>query len=295
MEKKRSLRRITEKLYGGVHFSWLGIILYAVCAAVLTTVFLVAPIFQNTSFVRMGETLEAWIFFAVIIMANCKTPFESAWKTFVFFLISQPLIYLFQVPFSWQGWGLFQYYRYWLVITILTFPAAFIGWYITRRNWLSVLILAPILAYLGIVACNSAVQCVRHFPRLIFTALFCLLQIALYIMAFFPDFRKKIVGVAVPILAAAVLAFATQEVDVNTAVYLPNSKVLTESAVVQESDSSIHIAIERTGEDSMVRVQASSFGGTEFTIQDGEAVYRYAVDVYEDDGGHTQIRITEVS
>lgn len=295
MQKKCSLKKITDKLYGGIDFSWLGIILYAICAAVLTTVFLVAPIFQNTSFVRMGETLEAWIFFAVIIMANCKTPFESAWKTFVFFLISQPLIYLFQVPFSWQGWGLFQYYRYWLVVTILTFPAAFVGWYITRKNWLSVLILAPVLVYLGIVAYNSAVQCVRHFPRLIFTVLFCLLQIALYITAFFRDHRKKIVGVAVPILAAVVLTFATQEVDVNTAVYLPNSQVLTESAVVQESDSSIHIAIERTGEDSMVRVQASSFGGTEFTIQDGEAVYRYAVDVYEDDGGHTQIRITEIS
>ena len=51
------------------------------------------------------------IMFAMIIISNCKTPKEAAAKTFVFFLISQPLIYLLQVPFSWQGWGLFHYYK----------------------------------------------------------------------------------------------------------------------------------------------------------------------------------------
>lgn len=56
----------------------------------------------------MGETLEAWVFFAVIIIANAKSSLDSALKTFVFFLISQPLIYLLQVPFTWQGWGSFS-------------------------------------------------------------------------------------------------------------------------------------------------------------------------------------------
>lgn len=77
---------------------------------------------------------EAWIFFAVIIMANCKKPLESALKTFVFFLISQPLIYLFQVPFSWMGCELFKFYFYWFKVTLCTFPGAFIGWFITKRK-----------------------------------------------------------------------------------------------------------------------------------------------------------------
>ncbi len=59
---------------------------FAVGTAVISTVFLIVPIFKNTSFMRMGETLEAWIFFAIIIIANCKKPLESALKTFVFFL-----------------------------------------------------------------------------------------------------------------------------------------------------------------------------------------------------------------
>ena len=95
-ENKSILRKITDKVYGGLDMSWRNVILFAVGTAVITTIFLVVPIFKDTSFERMGVTFEAWIFFAVIIMANCKTPLDSALKTFVFFLISQPLIYLFQ-------------------------------------------------------------------------------------------------------------------------------------------------------------------------------------------------------
>ena len=71
MEKKSALRRFTDKLYGGISLTWPAVILYAVGTAVLTTIFLVVPIFRDTSFMRMGETLEAWIFFADIIIANC--------------------------------------------------------------------------------------------------------------------------------------------------------------------------------------------------------------------------------
>ncbi len=41
---------------------------------------------------------------------------------FFFFLISQPLIYLLQVPFSSMGFELFIYYKYWFIWTLLTIP-----------------------------------------------------------------------------------------------------------------------------------------------------------------------------
>ena len=127
-DKKQSLlRRCTDKLFGGIDMKWWKVIVLAVASAVITFIFLVVPIFENTSFYNMGVTFEAWILLAVFIMANCKKPLESALKTFVFFLISQPLIYLFQVPFSNMGWGLFMYYRYWFYWTLLTFPMAFAG------------------------------------------------------------------------------------------------------------------------------------------------------------------------
>lgn len=292
-EHKNIFTRLTNKLYGGIPMSWPVVILSAVGVALLTAVFLVAPVFQNTSFERMGVYLEAWIFFAMIIMANCKKPLESACKTFVFFLISQPLSYLLQVPFSWQGWGLFRYYGYWFVLTVLTFPAAFIGWYITKKNWLSLLILAPVLVYLGITAYQSGLHCIHHFPYLLITLLFCLLQIVLYGIAFLPGV-KKLIGFAVAVLAAVALALTSRTLEVNAANFLPGDPILTESAaIVMQEDPNLVVTIERTGQDSMVRVQAKRYGDADFTIADGDREYRYTVSVYEDDAGHAQIRIEE--
>ena len=110
-QKQAKNGNITDRLFGGLNMSWMSVIIFSIVSAVLTAVFLIVPIFKGTSFIRVGETFEAWIFFAVIIMSNCKKPLESAEKTFVFFLISQPLIYLMQVPFSQLGWGIFGYYR----------------------------------------------------------------------------------------------------------------------------------------------------------------------------------------
>lgn len=195
-----------DKLFGGLPMSWPAVLLYAVGAAVLTAVFLVVPVFKDTSFYRMGVYLEAWVLFAVLIMANCKKPLESAVKVFVFFLVSQPLIYLLQVPFSWQGWGLFRYYGHWFILTLLTFPAAFVGWYLNKRNWLSVLILAPVLALLGSVVDSSVSETISNFPHLLLTAVFCLLQIAAYVLAFCPRISQKLIALAVPAVTIVALA-----------------------------------------------------------------------------------------
>ena len=202
---KSILRRCTEKIYGGLNMSWPVVILFAVCAALLTFAALMIPAFDHSSVRRIGETVEAWIFFAVIIMANCKKPLESALKTFVFFLISQPLIYLMQVPFSWMGWGLFQYYKHWFILTLCTFPAAFVGWYIKKKNWLSLLIFLPILGLLTFYYVDGFRTAVNHFPRLLLMAVFCLAQVLLYLYAFTDKLWQKIVGFLAPLAVVLVI------------------------------------------------------------------------------------------
>ncbi len=274
--------------------SWCTVILFALGTAVLTSIFLIVPIFQNTSFELMGVDFEAWFFFAIIIMANCKKPLESALKTFVFFLISQPLIYLIQVPFSSMGWGLFGYYRYWFLWTLLTFPMAFVGWFITKRNWLSVIILAPVLTFMGSAVYKSGLHCIHHFPYRLVTSLFCLLQIVIYVIKFFPDMKKKLIGTLIPLITVVIFTVATPQFDINGTAFLPNAPILSDSAVVVIEDNSVAtVTIESTGEDSMIRVYASQFGATDFIIRDGEAEYLYTLEVFEDDTGHSQIRITE--
>jgi hypothetical protein len=42
----------------------------------------------------------------------------------------------------------------------------------------------------------------------------------------------------------------------------------------------------------MIYLSADRYGTVPFTIRDGENEYRYTLEVYEDDAGHAQVRIT---
>ena len=287
------VKRFTDKLYGGLNMSWLTVLAMAVGTAVLTAVFLTVPIFADTSFERMGVTFEAWIFFAIIIMANCKSPLDSALKTFVFFLISQPLIYLLQVPFSSLGWGLFGFYRYWFIWTLLTFPAAYVGWFIKKKNWLSLLILAPILYILTADYVSGFRDAVRHFPRMIVMAVFCLGQVLLYLYVFTGNRWQKLLGFFVPLAIVVFGLLFRPQIQLNCTNFLPGDPILTEDAVVAvENPETAAISIERTGPDSMIRIQSEKYGTTAFTITDGDNEYHYLLEIYEDDSGYSQVRIT---
>ena len=295
MERKNLFRRCTEKLFGGINMKWWKVIAFAAATAVVTFLFLVIPIFEKTSFYLMGVTFEAWIFFAVIIMSNCKSPLESALKTFVFFLISQPLIYLFQVPFSSLGWQIFMYYRYWLIWTFCTLPMAFVGWYIRKKNWISLLILLPVIAYLTFTYYGSFLFAFKHFPYKLVAGLFCLAQVILYLYAFTPKLWQKAVGFFVPLIAVVIITLVTPQLELNATVFFPDDPVLTDAAEVSsESGDIATVTVLPDGRDSMLRIAANQYGTMEFTVKDGDKEYRYSLEIYEDDSGHPQTRITRL-
>lgn len=290
--RQSKMRKAADKIYGGLNMSWPAVIIFAVASAAITAAVLIIPIFKDTSFERIGVTFEAWIFFAIIIMSNCKKPLESAIKTFVFFLVSQPLIYLIQVPFSSMGWKLFGYYKYWFIWTLLTFPMAFAGWYIKKRNWLSLLILSPVICLLTYTYVESFITAYRNFPKLIFTALFCLAQVVIYLYVFTGGKLQKAIGFFIPLAVFIAVKFITPQVSIDSNNFLPDDPVLTENAFVTTENTEIaEVSIALTGEDSMVRIQSSKFGKTAFTITDGDKTYDYTLDIYEDENGYSQIKI----
>ena len=283
-----------KKLFGEIKMTWLTVILFAIGTAIMTAVFLLIPALENTSFERMGVHFEAWILFAVIIMSNCKKPLESAFKTFVFFLISQPLIYLIQVPFSHMGWALFGYYKYWFICTLLTFPAAFIGWFITKKNWISLLILLPVLGYLTYIYVDRSSFAVNHFPYQIITALFCLAQVVLYVYVFTSNIWQKLIGVFVPLAAVIMYIIVFKPpTEINSNFFLPDSPVLTDKAVVEleENSEDVNIDIGSIGKDSSIYIHSTKFGDTDFKIKDNNKEYNYTLHIYEDNNGSTQIEV----
>ena len=255
----------------------------AVASAIVTTVFLVVPIFANTSFVNMGATMEAWFFLAIIIMVNCKKPLEAALKTFVFFLVSQPLIYLFQVPFYEGGWGIFMYYRFWILWTILTFPMAFVGWYLKKHNWLSLLILLPVIVFMAIFGTGFLQTAINSFPKYILSALFCYAQIIIYVYTFTDKLWLKLAGLGAAVVTIAVCLFVSS-VDVNVNMPLPDEPSFSDSAVISLADSSYGEAEIVDAAGGYVHVHMTKYGTTGLTVTDGDKVYEYKVEAKQSDG-----------
>lgn len=286
--KKDRVVNFIKALYGGLDMSWLAVIFFAFGSSAMTAFFLVVRFFENTSFALIGVQFEAWIFFAIIIMANCKTPLDSALKTFVFFLISQPLIYLFQVPFSIMGWKLFQYYPLWFGNTVLTFPAAYVGWNITKKNWIGMLLLAPVLVYLSVILYQSAMSFAAHPPRMLIAAVFCFAQIVVYAIMFFPK-QKKLIAIAIAVATVLFLYCMPQKVSINATALLPDEPAISENAeLIAPKNDTIRVELL---ENNTIRIVADEFGSTDFSIEDGENTYKYTATVYQDDGGHTQIEV----
>ena len=194
-----------RKLFGGIDLTWKKLIIFAIVAGVYTAIMAILPATKNTSFEDITIYFEVWVLFGIIIIMNSNSSKDSALKCFVFFLISQPLVYLLQVPFSELGFGIFVYYRYWFIWTLLTLPMGYIGYYMKKDKWWGLLILTPILLLLGYHYATYLGKTIFFFPHHLLSALFCFATILLYPQCIFNDKKIKVAGliVSIAIIAAA--------------------------------------------------------------------------------------------
>lgn len=120
-------------------------------------------------------------------------------------------------------------------------PMAYIGWYITKKNWLSLLILAPVLCYLTWLYVDGFRTSYSHFPRMLVMALFCLLQVLIYLYVFTEKTVQKLIGLLAPLAVMFALTLITPEADINTTQFLPDDPVLSEEASVTVDDPEITV------------------------------------------------------
>ncbi len=190
-----------KKLFGGINLTWKKLIIFAIIAGTYTAIMALLPITRDTSFRDIAISFEWWILFGIVIISNSKSPLDSALKCFVFFLISQPLVYLIQVPFSDMGWKLFGYYRYWFYWTLACIPMGYIGYYINKKNWLSVLILSPMivfLVFLGFGYINSAIE---SFPHHLLSGISCFLIIIVVVLNLFDHKKYKLASLGIALVS----------------------------------------------------------------------------------------------
>jgi hypothetical protein len=286
-----------KKLFGGLNITWPRLILFAVICGVYTGIVAAIPALRDTSFQDISITFEWWILFALLIIVNSKSALDSALKVIVFFLISQPLVYLVQVPFNEQGFGLFRYYPDWFKWTLLTFPMAFVGWYMKKDKWWGLLILTPMLGFLGYHYAGFLGEAVSFFPNHLLSAIFCAVTLILYPQAIFRDKRIRAAGLVISLMILAVMSFLAlrQERSFYETQLLPSD---SEIIGVEYDDSyTVYLADESYGEVSieyeeqiecyMIHARFAKTGRTELILESPEGertvfdlnIERYSYDV----------------
>ena len=188
---------------------WWHVIVFAIVAGVWTAVMNMIPITDGTSFRDIAVTFEWWLIFAFIIATNCEKSWESALKIFVFFLISQPLIFALEVIFGGLDVNLATYYltSNWGPKIIMTLPGGFIAFFIKKQNVLGAILLGLGNAIQALMGVSYLVLTIQNFP---FHILSCLVSFAsLFIMAWTiqKDNKLRILSIVVTVFACA-LVFA---------------------------------------------------------------------------------------
>lgn len=199
MEKIRNLFQKTN-------LTWVRLILFAVAAGCYAGVMAALPIAKDTSFADISVSFEWWVFFGIFIILSSQSPLDSGLKCFVFFLISQPLVYLIQVPFYVGGWSIFGYYKRWFLWTLLTFPMGFVGHFLKKDKCWGLLILAPMLLLVGGHYAVFLKTLAADFPHHLLSTVFCAATLLLYPIV---SFEKKSLRRAALVLSLVILAAAT--------------------------------------------------------------------------------------
>ena len=270
--------KIFKKLFGGIDLTWKKLIIFALLAGIYTAIMTLVPALKYTSFHDIAVSYEVWILFGIIIIINSKSAKDSALKCFTFFLISQPLVYLIQVPFIKEGFEIFRYYNYWFIWTLATIPMGYIGYQLKKNKWWSLLILTPILLFLGIHYYEYLKELIYDFPYHLITILFCLITLLIYPICIFKNKKIKKIGLAISILIITIstILAISYKYSYKTSILISNDSnniSFDDSYKVYMEDSklgNVYIEYEEEIDEYVVNAEFTRTGITTLILEDSE-------------------------
>ncbi|MBQ3409341.1 MAG: hypothetical protein IJH12_09080 [Clostridia bacterium] len=264
-----------KKLFGGIDLSWKKLIIFAIIAGVYTAIMAMLPIATDTSFADITISFEVWILFGIFIIMNSKSAKESSLKCLVFFLISQPLVYLIQDIINHSNLFL-TYYRNWTLWTILTIPMGFIGWYMKKDKWWGLAILIPMLLFLGIHYSGFLGETLYFFPHHLLSTLFCIVTMIVYPMFIFENKKIKITGFVISLIIISVMTIISlsNKTTYNTTLVTNGGSagaVFNDSYKAYLEDNklgNVHIEYDNGLEDYVVNAEFNRAGKTNLILED---------------------------
>lgn len=261
-----------KKLFGEINLTWKRTIIFAIIAGAYTAIMAMIPMAKDTSFADITVSFEVWIFFGIFIIMNSKSAKDSALKCFVFFLISQPLVYLIQDVIKHSSLFI-TYYRNWVFWTIATIPMGFIGYYMKKDEWWGLLILAPILVFLGEHYSTYLSKTMFSFPYHLLTTLFCLITLIIYPIAIFNNKKNKVVGIVISVLIIIVMTglALSKPAVYNTTIFVNGEEHKFDNTykvyLTDESFGKVYIVFEKNIDDYMVNAEFKKAGKAELVLE----------------------------
>lgn len=189
--------------FGGLPMTWPVVCAFAAIIGIYVGVINQIPILYDTSFRDIAVSYEWWVLFAVLIVSNCKNAKEAGLKCLVFFLISQPVIFLVELPMIGLDKALYYYIKIWLPITMLTLPGGAIAFFAKKQNALGAVILGignTIVALLGV---SYFQKLCYSFPRHLLTVVSCAAIIVVLLMGMQQKWKTRFLSAATTVLLTA--------------------------------------------------------------------------------------------
>ncbi len=274
-----------KRIFGGIDLTWKKLILFSIISGVYTALMALIPIVNNTSFHDIAVTFEVWILFGIIIIMNSKSAKDSMIKCFVFFLISQPLVYLIQVPFNDFKFDIFNNYMYWFKWTILTIPMGYIGYYVKKNKWWSFFILMPILLLLGCEYYGYLRDVLFDFPHHLLTTLFCFITLLLYPLCLFDNKKIKISSLVFSILiviVSTVLVLSNKKIYNVTLLSFDDDLTYNENYKVYLKDDIGDVYIKKYDDTYVVEGDFVKTGKTNLILDDNDNKIIFEIEIFND-------------
>ena len=195
-----------NQIFGGIRMTWLKVIVFAIAAGAYTGAVMLIPALRNTSFQDIGIAFEWWVIFAVIVVVNCTKSWEAALKCFLFFLISQPMVYIVEMVFGGLSFEMAWYYyrAVWFKATLLTLPGGFIAYFCKKQNFWGSVVMALGNTIMAAMGYYYFTQLTGHFPHHLLSMLVCLAGIFVMGLCIQKNTHGRIIAIAGPFVLVAV-------------------------------------------------------------------------------------------
>ena len=183
--------------------TWPVVAAFAAIIGIYVGVINQIPILYDTSFRDIAVSYEWWVLFAVLIVSNCKNAKEAGLKCLVFFLISQPVIFLVELPSIGLDKVLYYYTKIWLPITLLTLPGGAIAFYAKKQNALGAVVLSIGNTIVALMGVSYFLKLYSAFPRHLLTVISCASIIVVLILGMQKRWKTRILSAATTLLLTA--------------------------------------------------------------------------------------------